>query len=241
VAAWSTGYRPADGSGKHAHLNGGLGLVDVGSDAGTAFETGWVGALDDRELAPTDANLACTSPTALWTWSAVVGPQENLPINCVTWEEAYAFCIWDGGFLPSSAEWQYAAAGGAEQRIYPWGKTDPGTASQYAIYDCDYASPAGQTCSTTAIFAPVGTPALGAGRWGQLDLSGNVFEWMLDREAPFVEPCDDCASLTPAGQPRVIRGSDANSSAVFMTVPYPFNVGFGLPVRGAGIGFRCAR
>jgi formylglycine-generating enzyme required for sulfatase activity len=33
------------------------------------------------------------------------GSKENLPINCVNWWESYAFCIWDGGFLPSEAEW----------------------------------------------------------------------------------------------------------------------------------------
>ena len=49
-------------------------------------------------------------------------------MNCVNWFEAYAFCIWDGGFLPSDTEWEYAAAGGSLQREYPWGSTAPGTA-----------------------------------------------------------------------------------------------------------------
>jgi formylglycine-generating enzyme required for sulfatase activity len=49
--------------------------------------------------------------------------------------EAYAFCIFDGGFLPTETEWEYAAAGGSEQRDYPWGWTLPGASEQYAIYD----------------------------------------------------------------------------------------------------------
>ena len=133
VEAWNNGagWLPAAGSGKHTHLNGGLGLANSGA-AGT-YETGWV-ATDDSEIAPTDANLHVRSSDDTWTSSA--GTQENLPINCVNWWESYAFCIWDGGFLPSEAEWEYAAAGGSQQREYPWGSTDPGTANQYAIYDC---------------------------------------------------------------------------------------------------------
>jgi formylglycine-generating enzyme required for sulfatase activity len=244
VAAWKAGYTPPEGSGKHAYLNGGLGLVNAAhTDGGVVYETGWIAASDNVGVSPTDANLACTGGYALSTWTPDAGTQEDLPINCVSWQEARAFCIWDDAFLPSSAEWEFAAAGGSEQRLYPWGRTPAGTTSQYAIYACYYSTPATQTCTQTpADFAPVGTPVLGAGRWGQLDLTGDVDEWTLDLEAPFTEPCVDCAALPPvySGDP-VIRGDDFASSAIFLAVPYPYNESFGVPGRGAGIGFRCAR
>ncbi len=84
VSAWNggAGYLPAAGSGKHTHLNGGQGLVNVGDGGG--YESGWV-ASNDGNVAPTNANLACENPA---TWTDAPGNQENLPITCITWQEA---------------------------------------------------------------------------------------------------------------------------------------------------------
>lgn len=49
---------------------------------------------------------------------------DGKPINCVPWHVLMAFCIWDGGRLPTDAEWSYAAQAGSEQRTFPWGDFD---------------------------------------------------------------------------------------------------------------------
>jgi len=230
VRAWKQGWLPAAGSGKHGHLHGGNGL----SVAGGGYEPGWVAA-DDGNVAPTDANLVCKVPYS--TWTSTAGTQENLPIDCVNWQEAYAFCIWDGGFLPSEAEWEYAAAGGSEQRAYPWGPTHPGTGSQYAVYACYYPSGAG-TCKGLANIAPVGTSAAGAGRWGQLDLAGDVWEWNLDWYAAYAGPSTDGAHLE-ASLFRVFRGGNFNSGTSYLRPPYRFY--YPPTFREYGVGLRCAR
>jgi formylglycine-generating enzyme required for sulfatase activity len=156
----------------------------------------------------------------------------------VDWWESYAFCIWDGGFLPSEAEWEYAAAGGDQQRQCPWGSTPPGTTNLYAIYGCNYGGVSG-ACEGLQSIAPVGYASLGAGRWGQLDLEGNVLEWNLDwASVPFAEPCADCAYLTDVpNEDRVLAGS-AFASADLSSVPNGGNIP---SHRNNDIGLRCAR
>jgi formylglycine-generating enzyme required for sulfatase activity len=235
-----TGWLPDAGAGKHAHLHGGAGLSNVASGGGT--EPGW-NPDDDTYVQPLDTNLTGCAPS---TWTPTPENAENLPISCVDWAEAYAFCIWDGGFLPSEAEWEYAAAGGNLELAYPWGSTDPSTQlNAYAIYGCSYEASAG-VCSGVVNIAPVGTATAGAGFWGQLDLAGEMNQWALDwydvntSTEPYVVPCSDGAYLTPSPtSTRVIRGGDFNSALDFCIPPYrnftnPLN-------RNASVGFRCAR
>ncbi len=246
VDAWNggNGWLPAAGSGKHTHLNGGLGLANVADDAGVAYETGWV-ASDDSNIAPTDANLACNNVASDGTWTPAAGANERLPINCINWFEAYAFCIWDGGFLPSEAEWGYAAAGGAQQREYPWGSTFPGFDDQYAIYDCLYPDgPDGSdSClAGVASIAPVGTASLGAGLWGQLDLEGEMSQLNLDFFAlQYSNPCVDCAYLSPASDEGVDRGSNWNFPVKALYAATRQTFGQVKGARSSDVGFRCAR
>jgi sulfatase modifying factor 1 len=192
VEAWRGGFRPGAGSGRHMHLNGGKGLELAGAPG--TFEAGWA-LSDDANVDMSDKHFTIDGVNAA-TWTPTPDGHENLPMTFVTRLDAYAFCIWDGGFLPSEAEWEFAAAGGSEQLVYPWGSADPGSSNEYANYNCSFPGPP-MPCAGNAHIQPVGNNPMGKARWGQLDLAGNVFEWALDFEGAYTVPCTDCADLTP--------------------------------------------
>ena len=180
--------------------------------------------------------LACNA--TYQTWTSAAGANEKRPIDCANWYQTEAFCIWDGGFLPSEAEWQYAAAGGSENRTYPWGSTAPGANASLAVYGC-YWGGAG-SCTGVANIAPVGSVAAGNGRWGQSDLAGNVWEWTLDW---FVYPYANAASTNyanaAASSYQVFRGGSLASGASLLLASY--RSGNAPSFRGIGYGARCAR
>jgi formylglycine-generating enzyme len=241
VTAVIGGWAPAAGAGKHTHLNNGAGLKN---SAAPGFETGWDTEWSGNEL-PTnkvtwDGGNALSCSDAHQTWTPNSGSNETLPINCVSWYKAVAFCIWDGGFLPSEAEWNYAAAGGSAQRVYPWGATVPGMNANLAVYGC-FLNGLG-TCSNIANIAPVGSVPVGNGLFGQADLAGNVREWNVDGLEDYTATCDNCAYLDKTGATNifpVVRGGaydgTVNDVASSARANYPswWN--------GQQNGLRCAR
>ena len=224
------GWIPTAGSGKHAHLSGGGGL-NGGTEAG--WDAAWTAGLATTRQG-WDVNLLCDAANQTWTSSA--GADEQRPINCVTWQEAYAFCIWDGGFLPSETEESYAQSGGDEQRVYPW--SSPPTST---TIDCSYANfNPGTACSATGPNDVGAESPKGDGRWGQADLVGNVWEWTLDYFAlPFAQAkCDDCADLTSGGI-HAIRGGTAFDDASYMASSYRHT--YSQSGHDPLFGVRCAR
>jgi formylglycine-generating enzyme len=144
-------------------------------------------SLTDTDL---DAALRACEPQVINDLKDPTGSKDNHPMTCVNWYEALLFCIFDGGRLPTEAEWNFAAAGGSEQRPFPWSMdtvlTDRDGFASYANVDVG-----GQ------VFQPmdVGSFPQGRGRYGQYDLAGNATEWVFDR-------CGDCAKYA------VPRGTD---------------------------------
>lgn len=183
------------------------------------------------------ASLRCDDTFA--TWTNEIGNDEHKPINCVTWYEAFAFCAWDGGFLPSEAEWNYAAAGGAEQRALPWSvpAASTATAPSRAAYACQAD---GQAGCTTQDLVRVGEKAAGQGRWQHSDLAGNVHEWVLDSAVAYPMPCSDCAAMRDLETfGKVFRGGSYDRDA--SELRSAFRIGQFADQRVPYLGFRCAR
>jgi formylglycine-generating enzyme required for sulfatase activity len=118
------------------------------------------------------------------TWTDLPGNNEKRPLICVSWYVAYAFCLWDGGRLPTEAEYDYVWTGGALQRVRPWGSAATSTA--YAAYDCMADGDGGGggagvpgACDVADI-VDVGAYLLGVGYWGHYDLIGDAASWMRD-------------------------------------------------------------
>jgi formylglycine-generating enzyme required for sulfatase activity len=145
----------------------------------------------------------CVQPT----WTDVPADKEHLPINCLTWYELFAFCAWDEGRLPTAAETIFAAAGGDEQRVFPWSVPPKSTVldETYAVYH-NTENPKPPPPPPGSGPAPVGTHPKGMGRWGHLDLSGNIDEFVLDYSGITPVPCTDCANLTSLDGTRAAHG-----------------------------------
>jgi formylglycine-generating enzyme required for sulfatase activity len=205
-------HLPAEQAGKSRYVEGDQG-----------WSTAWTAFVTDDVFERTRACMGAPSTEV----------NENRAVDCVTWFEAYAFCIWDGGRLPTEAEWDYAAAGGIEQRAYPW-SDPPGSLK----VDDQHAE--SSRAAFTGTSDQVGLHPAGAGRWGHMDLAGNVAEWVLDAATDvqgYVMPCVDCVNLT--GPKRAIKGGSSVGGAELWRTG---RQGATLPTDQSDIlGVRCAR
>jgi formylglycine-generating enzyme required for sulfatase activity len=148
--------------------------------------------------------------------------QDQMPMVNVSWNEAQAYCAWEGGRLPTEAEWEYAARGGSTEARY-------GPIDEIAWYNQN----SGRRTN------PVGGKR--PNRFGLYDMLGNVWEWVMDwydEEYFQSNPSQDPAG-PPRGDCRVLRGGSWDGEPRFVRASSRYGV---LPGdRGFGVGFRCAR
>lgn len=125
---------------------------------------------------------------------------ESHPVVRVFWDDAQAYCRWLSEMtgktirLPSEAEWEKAARGPKDARVYPWGDT----------FDRLRCNTKELGLGTTT---PVGIFPDGASPYGVLDMSGNVFEWTQSRYRPYPYRADDGRELVDnSGEIHIWRG-----------------------------------
>ena len=190
------------------------------------------------DRATLEAALAGVDGTMCRPDRATYPAPDNRPVNCVTWYEALAFCIWDGGRLPTEAEWNYVAAGGSQQRVYPWAAAGMPNLG-LAVFGCT-----SDTCPGDTAIDVVGSRADGIARFGHFDIAGNVAEWLFD-DVPdlgaYNNPCEDCLEFGPDG-PRGIRGGAYNSDPTIVDdLKVSFRASLDPTARTDTMGMRCMR
>ena len=174
-------------------------------------------------------------------WVQTLGAVDNRPVTCVTWDRADAFCRYEGGRLPTEAEWEKAARGTTGSK-WPWGSFPPNCEITNYRFVAWYCEPG---------VVSVGQ-YLNESIYGAQDMAGNAWEWVADHydaewyrqgedENP-LGPTEECRpSESAPAEPcidRGLRGGAYNSTASNIRGAAR---SFARPGRvDKNIGFRCA-
>jgi formylglycine-generating enzyme required for sulfatase activity len=158
----------------------------------------------------------CTVPPRVRQCDWYRDDLRGYPINCVSWEQASAFCAFAGKRLPTEDEWELAARG-TDGRSLPWGNGAMG----------------GEECEITHLdppLCPVASRPSGRSAFGLYDMTGNVDEWTATTYCPYDHPgCRDTRRVSRGGASDFIGGTATSRTAI-----EPQSI-------GEALGFRCAR
>jgi formylglycine-generating enzyme len=115
--------------------------------------------------------LSTTAAAVPPFWQDTNFNRPEQPVVGVSWHQAASYCEWlsrgsDRHFrLPTEAEWERAARGGVENKLYPWGDAPPQSLPDYEKRWKNGPEP-------VARFAP--------NQFGLYDICENVHEWCED-------------------------------------------------------------
>jgi eukaryotic-like serine/threonine-protein kinase len=205
--------------------------------------------------APTTVQWSGYSADQVKLWSQFCNgdkpEKDRHPINCVDWDQASRYCTWARKYLPSEAQWEYAARG-KDGRKYPWGNDKPTAKLLNACgkecrelgkrngftWKVMYEEDDGAEATAEAGKYPDGQSPFGA-----MDMAGNVWEWVADWYGSY--PADGKTTAQDPqgpekGTSRVIRGGGWNSVDP-SRVRAAYHDGYDVSLRGSIVGFRCAR
>lgn len=171
---------------------------------------------------------------------------ETLPMNCVKWSQADAYCKWIGKRLPTEAEWEYTAKGGDKNYKYTWVSGKP--SCKVTVMDEDITrvrsgcGRGGAWPTKRGSLGPLDTT-----QYGVRDMGGNLAEWVNDWWHESYDPNDVNNPQGPAkpapetGPAKVMRGGsylDVERSLEFFTY---YRIRESMIYSDPNLGFRCAK
>ncbi len=125
-----------------------------------------------------------------------ISGRKNHPVSCVTYDDAVAYANWAGKRLPTEAEWEYAARGGLEGKLYTWGdelKVD----NKWMANTFHGKFPTNDTAED-GFAGPAPVKSFPPNAFGLYDMAGNVWEICSDYYDPaYRKVCKDCDPKGP--------------------------------------------
>ncbi len=212
-------------------------LVDVHEVTVADFRAS---ALAEDHGPGTDSDPAHDTGSAVCTYSPLPGPDEGLPVTCITHYLARTYCRARGKDLPTEAQYEYLQ-GGLRGARYPWGDDDPSCTDAVFGRDRERLGPCGLSGFGPRLPGSGARDVLVLGGIGVTDLAGNVSEWARERHADEDAPCHAPGHhLDP-----VCEGSGmfVARGGAFVDPPLGLRseVRFPSPSHNEVIGFRCVR